>query len=92
MKKQDYVKHLLVNENNIHTKINNPKFKSAEQFKNKNVYEVGMSLSMYRETTARYLGAFVLSQAKLEMLKFYYLFWQKFMDKNRYQLCQMDTG
>ena len=77
---------------NFVPKINNPRFKSAEAFETKNIFEIGMSQSSYRETVPRYIGTFFLAQAKLEMLKFYYLFWQVFMDESRYQLCQMDTG
>ena len=74
----------------IATLVNNNKFKRLEDFGN-NLHEVMMGKSRLNHHIPKHIGFFVLCNAKLKMLQFYYDFLDVFIDCSDFELGHMDT-
>ena len=55
------------------------------------LYEVHMAHKQFTHDIPKQLGFFVLQYAKLRMLEFYYDCLDNYMNREDYELCQMDT-
>lgn len=76
--------------NEASQKINNGHFKSIQTI-DENMYEVEEFLRKVIQDLPLHIGFTVYQEAKLHMLKFYYDFIDKFIDRRDFQYCQMDT-
>ena len=73
-----------------HLAVNDPSFKNLTELPGE-LYEVEMSKKMTVLDLPIQLAFCILQNAKLEMLKFYYDFLCKYVDKADFQLTHMDT-
>ena len=88
--KEGFVNTSYAGEKDITKKINNPRFKDLEELHN-NTYEVTTSYKKIAMDLPLQIGVAVYHLAKLRMLEFYYDFIDKYINREDYQLIEMDT-
>jgi hypothetical protein len=72
-------------------RVNNARFMRLEEL-DSSLFEVEMAKPRITINMPVQLGFFVLSYAKLTMLQFFYDVIDKFVDRQDYELMEMDTG
>ncbi|BFZ03070.1 hypothetical protein BsWGS_06109 [Bradybaena similaris] len=70
--------------------VNNPRFRKMHEIA-PDIYEVETAKEKIRWDLPLQIGFFVYQYAKLRMLEFYYDFLDKFISRQDFQLCEMDT-
>ena len=70
--------------------INKNNFKKLDEI-GENIYEIHMNKRTISLDTPLYVANFILNQAKLMLLKFYYNFLVKYLEPDSYQLLESDT-
>jgi hypothetical protein len=71
---------------------NLPQFKKMNRLSEKDKhYEIEKAKSKLRLNLPIQIGYFILQYAKLHMLRFYYDFVDKFVDRCDFEYCEMDT-
>ena len=78
------------NDEKTHSAINNKLFKRLN-FITDQLYEVELVKSEIERREPIIVGFFILQYAKLRMLEFYYNFFKKFCDTEKYEELEMDT-
>jgi G:T-mismatch repair DNA endonuclease (very short patch repair protein) len=82
------------NEDQVSELINENRFKSLNVIEAEEIpdlYEVAMKKKQHIMDLPVHIGFFVYSYAKMRMLQFYYDLVDKFVDRSKYEYCQMDT-
>lgn len=71
--------------------VNRPNFKKLTQL-GQDLFEIESAPSRVHLNIPIQLGVAVLNYAKLHMLRFYYNFVLRFFQREKFELCEMDTG
>ena len=71
--------------------INNRRFRQLDVIVDENVYEIEMDKRSVSYSLPLHIGFFVYQYAKLRMLQFYYDFIDTYLERPRFQYCEMDT-
>lgn len=77
-------------EDNVSALVNDPRFRVLNPL-TEDTYEVELSKKTIKLDLPLHIGFFVYQYAKLKMLTFYYDFLDEFIDRQDFQLCEMDT-
>ena len=72
------------------TLINNKRFRQREVV-TEDAYEIEMNKSVVKYTLPLHIGIFVYHYAKLRMLRFYYVFVDRCVERPLFQYCEMGT-
>ena len=88
--KEKYTKVQYVPHKNTSSFINNPLFQHMTPL-NDEIYEVQTRKATINHDLPMQIGFWVYSLAKMRMLEFYYDFLDKFFDRSKFELSQMDT-
>ena len=79
-----------LNDEKTHSAFNSKIFKQLN-FINEQLYEVELVKSEIEHREPIIVGFFILQYAKLRMLEFFYNFFKKFCDTEKYEELEMDT-
>ena len=72
---------------------NLPQFKKLTPLlEEEEYYEIEKDMKSLRMNLPIQIGYFILQYAKLRMLQFYYDFMLKFVNRNDFEYCEMDTA
>ena len=72
--------------------MNEPQFKKLTTLlENEELYEIEKSKKMIKLNLPIQIGYFILQYAKLHMLQFYYDFMDKYIEREDFEYCEMDT-
>ncbi|RUS69038.1 hypothetical protein EGW08_023211 [Elysia chlorotica] len=76
---------------NVGNLVNNCLFRTSTPLDHNDLFEVESAKNKVRWNLPLQIGFFVYQYAKLRMLQFHYDFVDKFLSRDDYQLCEMDT-
>ena len=79
-----------LNDEKTHNAINNKLFEQLN-FITDQLYEIELVKSEFEHREPIIVGFFILQYAKLRMLEFYYNFYKKFCDNEKYEGIEKDT-
>ena len=90
LNKMNFTHIYFMGENETLLKHNDPRYRLSSEIA-EGIYEVQMAHKKVTHDIPKQLGFFVLQYAKLRMLEFYYDCLDYYMNRDNYELCQMDT-
>ena len=90
LNKMNFTHIYFMGENETLLKHNDPRYRLSSEIA-EGIYEVQMAHKEFTHNIPKQLGFFVLQYAKLRMLEFYYDCLDYYMNREDYELCQMDT-